>query len=168
MRHRETLPTGGLTSDLVRDLNLRPEGRLLSVLSTHGERERDALDTYRELVAQADDEGVRYLGNLIIEDEERHHEMISEMLNSIRSFVEDVAIEPRIPSSVYRVSDDLLSVAERLLDFEKGDLAELEALKEDLRDDGSYPLLELLVDLIVGDTRKHIAVLEFIRARARA
>lgn len=168
MAKKRPFPTSRLSTEIVRDLNLRPEGKLISVLSTHRERESAALDSYRRLVAQHEDEGIRYLGTLILEDEERHHDMIDEMLNSVRSFMEDLDIEPSVPSSLYRVSDDLLTETERLLDFEKADLAELRRLKNDFKDEASYPLLHLLVKLIIRDTRKHIDILKFIRSSAQA
>jgi rubrerythrin len=168
MARKKPFPTGGLSTEMAYDLNLRPEGKLISALGTHRERESTALDCYQRLVTQCGDEGIRYLGTLILEDEERHHDMIDEMLNSVRSFEEDLDIEPSVPSSVSQVSDDLLTETERLLDFEKADLAELRHLKKDFEDEAFYPLLQLLVKLIIRDTRKHIDILKFIRSSAHA
>ncbi len=164
---RKEMLSAGLSDEIARDLNLRSDGRLLSVLGGHRERESEALGAYKALVDECEDEGIRYLITLILEDEERHHDMIDEMLNTVRSFVEDLDIEPHVPSSVSGGGADLLDATQRLLDFEREDLAELRRLKHDLSDDGSYPLLLLLTKLIIRDTRKHIDVLKFVRARAK-
>lgn len=158
---------GGLPPEIVSDLNLRSEGRLISILGTHGERESAALDAYRLLAEESDDEGVRYLTRLILDDEKRHHALIDEMLHTVRAFVEDVDLAPSAPFRVGPIGDELAGEVESLRDFEKSDLAELKALRKALKDDSSYPLLLLLVSLIEQDTRKHIDILEFIRAHGR-
>ena len=93
--------------------------------------------------------------------------MIDEMLNSVRSFVDEVDVEPQAPAIVGPVSHDLLAETERLLDFEKADLAELRHLKKGLKLATSFPLLNLLVKLMIHDTKKHIAILKFIRSSAK-
>lgn len=145
---------------------LAHERSLLRTLQTHGAREGAALEAYAKLVDECDDEGVVYLGRLLLEDETRHHQMIDEMLNSVRSFVEDLDIEPRAPEMVNRISGDLLAETKRLLAFEKEDLAELRQLRKQLKAGSSWPLFGLLVELMIHDTRKHIAILKFIRASA--
>ena len=52
------------------------DARILEVLRIHDERERAILESYRRLVDDTTDDGIRYLGRLIIDDEERHHEVI--------------------------------------------------------------------------------------------
>ena len=162
-----SLRIAGMPEDLINSLEFRAvERKLIAVLSTHRERESAALDSYTKLVTQSEDEGIRYLGRLIIEDEERHHQIIDDMLNTIRSWVDEVDAEPHAPEMVVRASRDLLVETERLLDFEKADLAELRHLKKGLKVASSFPLLNLLVKLMIDDTRKHIAILKFIRASA--
>ena len=142
------------------------EGNLLAILGTHGEREGAVLNSYAQLVEHCEDEGTRYLGQLILDDEERHHRITEEMLNQVRSVVEDLDIEPKTPSMVGRVSDDLLAETKRLLAFEKDDLAELRRLRKDLKHAKAFPLLSLLVNLMIQDTRKHIEILTFLRSSA--
>jgi rubrerythrin len=163
-----SLRIAGMPENLINSLEFRAEERkLIAVLNTHSERESAALDSYTKLVTQSEDEGIRYLGQLIIEDEERHHQIIDEMLNTIRSWVDEVDVEPHAPAMVGRVSHDLLAETERLLDFEKADLAELRHLKKRLELASSFPLLNLLVKLMIHDTRKHIAILKFIRSSSK-
>ena len=72
--------------------------QILETLRTHDEREGAVLASYRRLVDESPDEGVRYLGRLIIEDEERHHQVISEMANRIDSWIQGRDIAPSTPA----------------------------------------------------------------------
>src|SRR2546423_13209397 len=99
--------------------------RVLEMLRAHDERETAILASYRRLVEDSPDEGVRYLGRLIIEDEERHHDMIAEMANRIESFLRGVSVEPSTPSLVPRVDPILLEGTRRLIALERQDAKEL-------------------------------------------
>ena len=154
-----TLPDIGLDGD---------DRHLLALLSTHREREAAALDGYRYLIEHHDDEGVRYLGHMLLEDEERHHRLIDEMVNSVRSFIEELPIEPHTPEITHRVSDELETETKALIELEKDDLAELKQLKKNLKGITSYPMFGLLVDMMIHDTSKHIEMLRFILDRSKS
>ena len=143
------------------------DDELIDILRSHGEREGAALASYQRLVEKSEDEGLRYVVRLIVEDEARHHQQISEMLNVLHSFVWDLDIQPSVPEM--RVRDDrvLRDETERLLAFEKEDAKELRRLRKELRGSHGYPLLPLLVKLMLHDTAKHIDILRFVRSRAR-
>src|SRR5206468_1864154 len=80
----------------------------LATLRSHAERARGILTSYQELIDESSDEGIRYLGRLIIEDEERHHELINEMANRVDSWALGISIEPATPSPSPRVAPELL------------------------------------------------------------
>jgi hypothetical protein len=143
------------------------DNALIEMLSSHGQREGTALASYLRFAEQCDDEGLRYLVRLIMEDETRHHHQIAEMLNSVESFVREVEIQPSVPGTNVRNDSTLRHETERLLAFEKEDAKELRALQNELRHSHGNPLLPLLADLMLHDTAKHIAILSFIRSRAR-
>ena len=138
--------------------------RVLSTLRAHDERERAILASYRRLVDESTDDGVRYLGRLIIEDEERHHEVIREMTNRIDSWMKDASVEPSTPSLSPRVDPDLLEETRRLIALERQDAKELRLLQKELRYAPPTSLLPLLVKLMLHDTARHIEILRFIRA----
>ena len=144
------------------------EHRILAMLQTHGEREGAALSSYRR-VAEDPDAGsaIQYLVQLILEDEERHHRVFEEMANAIRSFVWEVDVEPKVPAMAVRSDDTLVHETERLLKFEKEDANELRVLRRAVKHGPKSSLHPLLVELMLHDTAKHIAILDHIRSRLR-
>jgi hypothetical protein len=135
----------------------------LTTLRTHGEREDELLASYRRLVDESSDEGVRYLGRLMIEDEQRHHQLIDDMANRIESWLVEVEIEPETPALSPRADRGLLDGTRRLLALERQDARELRLLRRELRDTPTTSLLRFLAELMLRDTAKHIEILRFIR-----
>ena len=141
--------------------------RLLETLRAHGECEAAVLESYQRLVDESPDEGVRYLGRLILEDEERHHNLIAEMCNRIDSWIiRGISIEPSTPPVSPRVDRVLLQETRRLIALERQDARELRQLKKELRNTSPTSLLPLLVKIMLHDTATHIEILQFIHAYA--
>lgn len=142
------------------------EYELLRLFDEHGKREGSLLEVYRSAAESAEeDEGVQYLVQLILEDEARHHRFFEEMANAVRSFLWELDVEPSTPSLGVRRNDALLSATKALLRFEKDDLKELRRLRKTLRRSRTTSLDPLLVDLMIRDTQKHIAILDYLRHR---
>lgn len=135
---------------------------IFDIVATHADREEEALLSYQRLAEESEDEGFRYLVNLIIEDEIRHHKQISQMVNDVQSFVSELDIRPRVPSLGASQSPEVRRETERLLAFEKEDAKELVQLRKELRKKGGYGVAPLLVDLMLHDTAKHTDILRFI------
>jgi hypothetical protein len=149
------------------DLHRGSPARLLETLRTHAEGESAVLESYRRLVDECPDEGVRYLGRLIIEDEERHHNVITAMCNRIDSWIiQGISIEPSTPDLSPRVDRVLLEETRRLIALERRDAKELRRLQRQLRNTSQTSLLPLLVKLMLHDTATHIEILQFIHAYA--
>jgi hypothetical protein len=144
--------------------DLERDARVLETLRTHGKREDELLDSYRRLVEESEDEGVRYLGRLIVEDEERHHELIGDIANRIASAIYGAEIEPNTPALSPRVDRALLEATRHLIALERQDAKELRTLQRELAASPPTSLLPLLVKLMLHDTAKHIEILRFIRA----
>ncbi len=125
-----------------------------------------ALAAYEKVVKESSaSDGVKYLVRLILEDEHRHHRVFEEMANALRSFVEEIAIEPSVPALAPRRDPALLQQTRDLLALEKADAKELRQLAKSLRGAPESMLHPLLVDLMRHDTAKHIAILEHVCAR---
>ena len=142
------------------------EVRILETLRHHDQREDIVLTAYRRLVDECADEGIQYLGRLIIEDEERHHQLIGEMANRIESWIHGDEIESSTPSIVPRVDPELLDVTHELIALEHQDAKELHTLEHELRYSPATSLLPFLVKLMLEDTARHIEILQFIRTYA--
>ena len=69
-----------------------------------------------------------------------------------------------LPSMPVHSDPDLLAETKRLLAFEKHDAKELRKLRKTLKHGPSSSLDPLMVELMLHDTAKHIAILEFIEA----
>ena len=135
---------------------------LLKTLATHGEREAATVSAYRKLILESTDEGVKYLGQLILDEESRHHHVITEMINRIESWDLGVGIEPSTPAIAPRVDLQLLDATRELIKLERQDAKTLTELQHELRGTPPTSLLPLLVSLMVHDRAKHIEILQFI------
>jgi len=147
--------------------NRDPSGREIGAeraiaahLREHGPREGALLGAYQELIDQCEDEGVRYLAGMILEDERRHHRLIDEMLHQIESFIWEVERDPQVPYLTPRVDPELRAATDELLALEREDAKELKQLRREMRSQPDSSLLPLLVELMIHDTAKHIAILK--------
>ena len=144
----------------------RDEYTLLRLLEHHGQQEGEILESYRLLAERSSSgEAVQYLVKLILDDERRHHEVFAEMANEIKSFVWDMAVNPRLPSLRTHADADLLAETKRLLAFERKDAKELRSLRRTLRHSSHESLDPLVDEMMLHDTAKHNAIHEDIKAR---
>lgn len=140
---------------------------MIEALESHIAHEEAALRTYGELATDSADAHVRYIAQMILEDETRHHRLLTDMLDRVRS---DAAwtTEPNIPwLRTPRDRRALLDTCRGLLREERRDLAATRALKRRLRPQRDTSLLWIMVEILELDTRKHIRILEFLRRSAR-
>jgi rubrerythrin len=159
----------GQSSRPVRPQPSVSEGELLELLESHADHETEALHAYEELAGRSPDEHVRYVAGLLLEDERRHHQLLAEMVNRVRGDAEWRPVEPSVP--YLGVSHDragLLDITAQLMDTERDDLRRVRILKRRLRRQRYHSLLSLGADILEFDTRKHLHILAFLRAAARA
>ena len=139
------------------------EHRVLQLLEQHGANEGALLESYQEIAERSDTQAsVRFLVEMILNDEQRHHALFEQMANAIRSFIWEVPVEPRLPSAVRRHNPELHAATAELLRAERKDRKELKALRSTLRHSRSASFDALMVDLMLHDTEKHITILEYI------
>ena len=103
----------------------------------------------------------RYLVNLIIEDERRHHRVLGEIAHAI-AWGSLTGAVPAVPRVVEGGGDnELVEETKTLLASEKKDRTELRRLHRRLR---SYhgTIWPLLIDLMQRDTDKHMRILRYI------
>jgi len=140
---------------------------LLAHFHEHMEGEMELLESYARAREEAP-EYVRYLVDLILADEGRHHQMFRELVNRVRSDIDWREYGPQVPYITRKPEDAEVTVGatEALLSFEREDQKALHRLRRELRPVRDTTLFSLLVELMELDTKKHIAILEFIRDRA--
>ena len=139
---------------------------LYETLMHHVAAESEVLERYEGLAAESSGH-VRFLLDLIAEDEAQHHRLYEQWARTIREVllvtepggaVPDVTREPD-PARLLAAIDDLLQV-------ERSDAHELKALERSLKDVRHTTIWPLLTELMALDTRKHIKILEFLREHA--
>jgi hypothetical protein len=142
--------------------------QLLAHFDEHVEGELGLLEAYMELRDQGP-EYVRYLVDMILDDEARHHQVFQELVNRLRSDIDFRDYEPQVPYLARNPSESkaLLEATERFLAFEREDQKSLRHLEKELRPVRDTTLFSLLVEIMELDTKKHIAMLEFIRRTAK-
>lgn len=142
------------------------EQDLYDQLTAHVATEESVLGTYRQLASDAASPDIAYLAGLIVDDEVRHHRIFEQLASSIRAEAELRQAADGVPHIPLTRPDPtaLLEATERLLAMEHEDRKALKELRRSLRPVASTTLWALLVETMELDTRKHIAMLRYIRS----
>lgn len=143
------------------------DATLMAKLERHLGDEQVILDQYLEL-AESDDEPVRYIAQLILDDEQRHHRVLTEMLNQFRTSVWLAEQSPHVPWLTRSHDRHALKASvHRLRKFERRDLRELRKLKRRLHFMRRDSLNSVLVGALIVDTHKHLLYLRALNRLAR-
>ena len=145
------------------------EQQLYDHVASHGKNEGQILSSYEALANGTDSPAFAYLARLILDDERRHHQMLDDLAETIRTTAE-LSGEPTPIPALDPVTDDrdrLLADTERFLAFEKDDNKVLERLAKELKDVRNTTMWQLMVRIMQQDNEKHRRILEFVRERLR-
>ena len=143
------------------------EQELYERLVQHIASESEVLARY-EGMAEESSGHVRFLLDLIAEDEARHHRLYDQWARTVRDMV--LVTEPgdAIPDLTPESDPGrLVAAVDDLLAVEKDDAHQLKGLEKSLKDVRHTTVWPLLVELMEMDTRKHIKILEFLREHAQ-
>jgi len=146
------------------------EQELYDYVCTHGAREGAMLAEYQQI---AEDDSTspafRYLAQMILDDERRHHALFDDLATTIRQTAEFRDEDLPIPSlaGLRRDRDRIADITERLLNSEREDSRTLDDLRKKLKDVRDTTLWDLLVEIMQHDTDKHIKILRFVRDHAK-
>ena len=147
------------------------EQELYDYVSSHGAREGAMLAEYQQI---AEDESTspafRYLAEMILEDERRHHALFDDLATTIRQTAEFRDDDLPIPSlaGLRRDRDRIADITERLLKSERDDSRALDGLRKKLKDVRDTTLWDLLIEIMQHDTDKHIKILRFVHDHAES
>lgn len=137
--------------------------RIVNTLQDHMDSERQALTEYGRLAVASPDGHVRFLMDLILQDEVRHHQLFAEMMAGLRREIEQRG-DGGLPAIQPVHDPDLLRAQTKmLLDLERDDIKELKALRKELSKVEDTSWWSVLVEMMEADNEKHIRLLEFIR-----
>ncbi|HVX22064.1 MAG TPA: hypothetical protein VHB02_12000 [Acidimicrobiales bacterium] len=137
---------------------------LFAHLRSHLEAEQALLDEYAALVDRSPSAALRYLMALLMDDEKHHHHLFRAIAASADA-EQEVGGKPVLPG--YDLGDvhdrEVTRMTEALLAEEKRDAHELRRLLGEMGAVEDSQLWRLLVELMEHDTRKHIAILRFVK-----
>jgi hypothetical protein len=145
------------------------ERDLYAHLTSHVNAERGLLEGYSAAAAESPSKALRYLVNLLIEDEKRHHRMFMEIADSLKTEALLSGKDPIVPYIDFNRADNhnaVIDLTTQLLYKEQQDALELRRLQRELHSVKDTSLWSLLVDLMERDTKKHIAILRFVKKHA--
>ena len=141
--------------------------RLMHEFQTHESDEARWLAIYRKLAHGSEDPLIRFLFNLIVADEERHHEIIQHIVSGLKDELAWTSSEKRLAKPPTRKqSKNLLETIERLLVVERDGIGEYEKLVK-TTERFYQDLFGLLCKTMIQDSLKHISILEFLRLKLR-
>ncbi|MCL2393875.1 MAG: ferritin-like domain-containing protein [Acidimicrobiaceae bacterium] len=140
------------------------EDLALAHIEQHIATETGAAEAYEDL-GKAEDPQVRYLASLIAADEMRHHQLLQDIAQSLRSRVSETVDQSAI-AKVAPLSSErrgvLLEKTRQLLEIEENDTGELKKLRRELDKAPDETVWPLLVEIMESDTEKHIRILKAI------
>jgi len=145
------------------------EQELYDHVTAHGKNEGEILQSYQEFAESTDSPAFAYLARMILDDERRHHHLLDDLAETIRTSAELTGEPTPIPDLGEFKADRerILAETERFLAWEKEDNHGLERLAKELKDVRDTTVWQLVVRLMQQDNEKHRRILEFIRDRAR-
>jgi rubrerythrin len=138
------------------------EHKVFEELLSHIDEEREVLEVYKDAASTTSSKAARFLMELILADEQRHHKLLRDLAETIASFPS----EGPVPFLDYKPNPALQKATRDLLSVERTDLDGLHKLKKELRPVAETSLWSLLVELLVRDTEKHIEILKFLERHA--
>jgi rubrerythrin len=142
--------------------------RLMHEFQTHESDEARWLAIYKKLAHESEDPLIQFLLNLIIADEERHHEIICRIVSGLKDDLawtrsETVAAKPPEQDKEAR---NLSETVERLLVVERDGIGEYEKLVKTTQ--GFHQdLFGMLCKTMIQDSLKHIGILDFLKQKLR-
>lgn len=138
--------------------------RLMIEFQAHAEHEHRWLAEYRDNAKEASDPLVRFLLEMIVADEERHHELTVRMISKLKdelAWTRSQGLTRRVYESGAK-GKRLLSSIDNFLGAERKGIADYERFKQ--KSQGQYrDVFALLYTTMIQDSHKHIAILEFLR-----
>ena len=142
--------------------------RLTNEFEAHESEESKFLKQYKEVAGTTDNRMIKFLLQMIISDEEKHHAITHAMASTLKGDLNWTNPEDAI-RGVYNLVEEkekLLALTEDFIRVEKKGIKEYKGLIKSSR--GYYrDLFVVLLDSMIHDSEKHIKILEFLRERLK-
>lgn len=167
-RKQEGMPAMATTADNKLTGASVFEQEAFDALVAHERDEEEVISAYEAFARETESDVVRFLIELIVEDERRHHKMLEQLANTIRAQSTFEETGPRVPYlDVHRRRDrTLLETTKRFLEVERKDRSHLKDLAKTVEASGGE-VDAFVVDLLRMDTERHIQILKFVEHLVR-
>ena len=142
--------------------------RLLNEFESHDGKEGEIIRSYKEIATKSKDPLIKFLLQMIISDEERHHAVMHAMASSLRGSINWTKPEDAIPS-LSELGEEKGELMKLTADFIKLAKEGIRETKELLKLTKGYyqGLFTLLVTTMIHDSEKHVEILDFLRKRLK-
>lgn len=149
------------------DYDLSDIEKILNSFVRHEREEQEFLKGYGEIVDGSENPLVRFLLQLIMSDEEKHHGLVRSITTTLKDGIIGRRSDGGIPKFQPMTDADrekLKALTNDFIKAEKDGIKEYQALMKSC--DGLYDgLLVLLIQTIIHDSRKHMMILDFIEKK---
>ncbi len=144
--------------------------QLLNEFQSHEGQEGKFVERYKEIAEKSENPLIKFLLQLIISDEEKHHAMTHTMVSTLKSDLYLFRTKPEDAIlGLYELGkekDELLKLTEDFIQVEKKGIKEYKNLVKTSK--GYYnDLFVLLFQSMIHDSEKHVDILEFIQQRLK-
>jgi bacterioferritin (cytochrome b1) len=141
---------------------------LMNKFESHEGQEREFLIRYKEVAERSKSRFVRFLLQLIISDEEKHHAVTHAMVSTLQGSLRWTQPADAIGSlhEGEEEKDELLKLTRDFIRLEREGVKEYKKLIKDCRD-YYHGLFGLLLDTMIQDSEKHIRILQFLQKKLK-
>jgi uncharacterized protein with von Willebrand factor type A (vWA) domain len=142
--------------------------RLMNKFESHEEEEKEFLHQYKEIAGKSKSRFVKFLLQLIISDEEKHHLVTHAMVSTLQGSLRWTQPADAIGSlhEAEEEKDELLKLTQAFIRLEKKGVKEYKKLNKECRD-YYHGLFGLLLDTMIQDSDKHIRILQFLQKKLK-
>lgn len=143
--------------------------QLMKSFAAHEREEREFLEGYRDIVDRHENPLIRFLLEMIMADEEKHHSVVHTITTSLNA--DNIGRRtsdglPKLGQISAEEKEALLKLTAEFIQTELDGIKEYKALLKPSAD--CYGgLLVLLIQTIIHDSEKHLMILRFIDEKLR-
>lgn len=142
--------------------------RIMNEFEAHESQEGKFTRRYKEIAEKTKNPFVKFLLQLIVSDEEKHHAITHAIVSTLKGGLTWARSEDAIHGlyDLGEEGDELLGLTENFIQLEKAGIKEYRNL---IKTSKHYykGLFVLLLQSMIRDSEKHIEILEFLRQRLK-
>jgi bacterioferritin (cytochrome b1) len=159
---------GSKTVGMISD-QASPVERLMKEFESHETHEAVFIRKCREMLEATENPLVKFLVELIVTDEEKHHVVLHAMTSTLKGSVTWTQLQGAIEGgdNVFKEKDRMLKMTEEFIQVEQNEIGEYRKLARATK--RYYQgLFTLFLAAMIRDSEKHVQILEFLRNKLKA